>query len=295
MTPNDPARPFIGSDALAAGRVTKHALRSTYRRIFPDVYTEASAPVDALTRVRAAALWAPPGSVVCGLAAAHLHGERWYSPESLVGEVDIYTVGPTHSPLGVRTRRLRNSLPSGQRDVRSGIACTSVARTAIDIARWEDDDERAIAKVDAVCNRARMDVSEVRALASTLSGLHGLRRVRDLLRECDHSADSPRETRLRLILNRSTLPNPIPQLVIYNEHGVRVTIADFGYPESRVAIFYDGEVHRRQSTWEHDARVNAELAELGWQVIRITAQMLRSPATVIRQIEAALCRGRAAP
>ncbi|WP_291079473.1 DUF559 domain-containing protein [Dietzia sp. UBA5065] len=295
MTSNQPARPFIGSEALAAGRVTTHSLRSAHRRIFPDVYCRASGPIDPTTLVSAAALWAPSGSVVAGLAAARLHGERWYSPESVRREVDIYTLGPTHAPRGVRARRLRSALPGAQLHVCEGITVTSVARTAVDVARWEDDDERAIAKIDALCNRTQTDVSEVRSLASSLGGLHGLRRVRGLLRDADHRADSPRETRLRLILGGAELPVPIPQLIIYNEYGVKITVADFGYPEQRVAIFYDGEVHRRRSTWEHDARVNAELAELGWQVVRVTAQMLRNHATVIRQIQAALRRGQSAP
>lgn len=287
--------PFRGSAALASGRLTRHALYTAHRRIFPDVYVGAGEPVTADILVSAASLWAPAGSVICGLAAARVHGERYYSPEALLREVDVYTLVSTRPPSGIRTRLLRTPLPSRQVHVVGGVTVTSIARTAIDVARWEDDDERAIAKVDAVCNRSRTEVSEVRALASELAELHGLRRVRKLLGSCDHRADSPRETRCRLLLTRSQLPAATPQVTIYNEYGVKVTVADFAYPEERVAIFYDGEVHRRRSTWEHDARVNAELAELGWQVIRITAQMLRSPAALMRQIEAALQRGRSMP
>lgn len=58
---------------------------------------------------------------------------------------------------------------------------TAVSRTAIDVARWDDDDERAIAKVDALCNRTGTDVSEVSELALQLSGVRGLPRVRCLL------------------------------------------------------------------------------------------------------------------
>ena len=284
--------PFLGSEALAAGRVSRHELRAFHRRVFPGVYVSAAAAPDPDTLLAAAALWAPAGAVVCGMAAARLHGERWFSPRSLSSEVELYTRSPTHDPPGIRSRRLREPLPPEQVVVRSGITATSVLRTAVDLARWEDDDDTAIAKIDAVCNRSRTEVDEVRAFAAALSGLHGLRRVRGLLRSCDHLADSPQETRLRLIIERSHLPTAVPQLRIYNEYGAHVTIADFAYPEERVAIFYDGTLHRRGSTWEHDARVNAELAELGWQVIRVTAQMLRDPTTVLRQIESALARGR---
>ena len=295
MTNGRPGDPFLGGEAVASGRVSRHGLRAAHRRLFPRVYADAAGAPDPDMLVRAAALWAPPGAVVCGLAAARVHGERWYSPESVLREIEVYTLAPTHAPPGIRTRRLRTPL-SGDQVVRvSGIEVTSAARTAIDVARWDDDDERAIAKVDAVCNRSRTDVSEVRSLASGLRGLQGIARVRRLLSSCDHRADSPPETRFRLILNRSELPRAVPQLTIYNEYGVVVTVADFGYPDQRVAVFYDGEVHRRRTNWESDARVNAGLAELGWQVIRVTAQMLRSHQTVVRQISVAVERGRAAP
>lgn len=232
---------------------------------------------------------------MCGMAAAHLHGERWYAPESITRQVEIYAPGTPHAPVGVRLRRLRSPLPTGQLTTRHGVQMTAVSRTAIDVARWDDDDERAIAKVDALCNRTGTDVSEVSELALQLSGVRGLPRVRCLLSYCDRRADSPPETRLRLLLWRSDLPDPEVQVTIYSEHGVIVTTADFGYSREKVAIFYDGRVHSSRSTWERDSRINAELAELGWQVVRITAQMLRNPSAVVRQIRAALVRGRCAP
>ncbi|MFN3602090.1 MAG: DUF559 domain-containing protein [Dietzia sp.] len=295
MTAPEPGEPFLGSAALAAGRVSDHRLRTAHHRVFPDVYVSTSMPIDPTILVRAATLWAPSGSVVCGMAAAHLHGERWYAPESITRQVEMYGLGTPHAPVGVRLRRLRSPLPPGQLTTRHGMQVTAVARTAIDVARWDDDDERAIAKVDALCNRTGTDVSDVSSLASQLSGVRGLPRVRSLLGYCDRRADSPPETRLRLILWRSELPDPEVQVTIYSEHGVIVTTADFGYSRDKVAIFYDGRVHSSRSTWERDSRINAELAEVGWQVVRITAQMLRNPAAVVRQIRAALARGRCAP
>lgn len=222
-----------------------------------------------------------------------MHGERWYAPESAT--VDVYAVGTPHAPPGVRVRRLERALPADQVVRVDGMPLTTVARTAIDVARWENDDDSAIAKIDAICNRSRTDMSVVRAAAGELGRLHGLPRVRELLRWCDRRADSPPETRLRLLIVRAGLPVPTPQLEIVNEYGAKVATADLGYEKQKVAIFYDSELHRRKHSWEYDAWANAELAELGWTVIRVTAQMLRNPLVVLRQIEAALSRGRMAP
>lgn len=286
----EPGVPFIGSDALGAGIVTPHQLRSANRRLFPGVYVDAATRVECRSLVRAAFLWAPKWSVVAGLGAALFHGERWYAPESVEREIDIYSVGTPHAASGVRIRRLARALPADQVVSLRGVRLTSVARTAIDVARWEDDDDRAIAKIDALCNRSRTDIDVVATLAGNLRGVHGVSRVRSLLRWCDRRTDSPPETRLRLLLLRAGLPAPTPQLVIYNEYGVRITKADLGYEELKVAIFYDSELHREKSNWEFDAWVNAQLTELGWIEIRVTAQMMRSPLMVIRQVATALKR-----
>ena len=171
-----------------------------------------------------------------------------------------------------------------------GVRVTSIARTAVDVARWERDDDTAIAKIDAVCNKGQTDVGAVAAVTQQMKGLHGVRRVRALLPWCDRRADSPPETRLRLMLVRAGLPSPTPQLVIYNEYGEKIATADLGFERQKVAIFYDGELHREKANWEFDAWVNAQLLELGWQPLRVTAQMMRHPPMLIRQVASALTR-----
>lgn len=284
--------PFLGSRALATGRLTSHQLRTRHQRLFPDVYADITSHAGPDMLVRAAALWAPEGTVVAGAAAALLHRERWYAPEESARAVDLYVPGTTRTPPGIRLRRVRDPLPAHQLVRIDGVTATSPARTAIDMARWEDDDDTAIAKVDAVCNRTHTKVIDVGKLAAELCGVNGLPRVRKILRSCDHRADSPPETRLRLLLCRSQLPNPTPQLEIVNEYGAKIATADLGYRVEKVAIFYDSELHRRREIWEYDAWANSELRELGWQDIRVTAQMLRNEAALLRKIGSALERGR---
>lgn len=288
---SDSALPFLGREALASGLVTTHRLRTAARRLFPGVYIDAATRIELRSLVHAAYLWSPHGSVVAGLGAALLHRERWYAPESVEREIDIYSVGTPHAADGVRVRRLAHALPTDHVVTVDGVRVTSVARTAVDVARWEDDDDKAIAMIDAICNRGKTEVRAVAAVAAAMRGGHGVNRVRNLLRWCDERADSPPETRLRLMLLRAGLPSPTPQLIIYNEFGVKITKSDLGYEEQKVAIFYDSELHRQKSNWEFDAWVNAQLTELGWIEIRVTAQMMRSPQMLIRQIASALKRG----
>ena len=158
------------------------------------------------------------------------------------------------------------------------------------MGRWENDDNEAIAKIDAICNRSEIRVDALAGTVDQMRGLHGVNRVRSLLSRCDGRAASPPETRLRLMLIRAGLPRPTPQLVIRNEYGEKIATADLGYEKQKVAIFYDSELHRDKSTWEFDAWANAQMAELGWERVRVTAQMMRTPGTLLRQIGTALTR-----
>ncbi|OAH60998.1 hypothetical protein AYJ66_13650 [Dietzia cinnamea] len=235
-------------------------------------------------------LWAPAESVIGGLGAALFHRERWYAWEAVSRSIDVYSAGTPRATTGVRIRRLTRELPTEHVVTVGGIRVTSAARTAVDVARWECDDDIAIAKIDAICNRAGIDVDAVAAAAEHMKGLHGVQRVRDLLPFCDRRADSPPETRLRLMLVRGGLPAPTPQVVIYNEYGEKIATADLAYEGQKVAIFYDSELHREKSAWEFDAWANAELLELGWVPLRVTAQMMRHPPMLLRQVRAALMR-----
>lgn len=284
--------PFIGSNSINTRELTSHQLRTRHRRLFPDVYSDVSLNADPHVLVHAAGLWAPTGGVLAGSAAALLHSERWFAAEDVTRAIDLYVPGTPRTPPGIRLRRIRTPLPREQLTPFGQITATSPARTAIDMARWEDDDDTAIAKIDAVCNRTRTPILDVARVAADLRGVNGLPRVSALLRSCDERADSPPETRLRLLLCRSELPDPIPQLEIRNEYGAKVATADLGYEVEKVALFYDSELHRRREVWEFDAWANAELAELGWQHLRITAQMMRNPPGLLRKIASTLERGR---
>jgi hypothetical protein len=212
-------RPFVGTAAVAAGILTPHDLRVRFTRILPGVHLARGATLDADGRVRAVALWAPPGSVIAGHAAALLHGEREVSEEMVHRVVDVYLSSSARTPRRIRVRRVHVPFRSEDVTVINGITCTSVGRTALDLARWEPHDVEAIVAVDALCNATGTPVSSVAAATRTLRGLHGRRRALALFDRCDHRADSPPETRLRLEYADSPLPDPELQVEIRDSTG----------------------------------------------------------------------------
>lgn len=98
------ARPFRGPAALEAGVLTRRELASGFTRVFPGVYAAGSGVLDPTSRVRAAWLWAPPGSLACGFAAAALHGERYFAAEQVCRVVDILCLARPWTPEGIRVR-----------------------------------------------------------------------------------------------------------------------------------------------------------------------------------------------
>ena len=105
----------------------------------------------------------------------------------------------------------------------------------------------------------------------------------------DPGAESPRETWLRLLIIRAGLPRPQTQVPVYNEYGVLIAEVDMGYEDLKIAFEYDGDHHRtdrRQFT--KDIRRHEALTELGWIVIRVTAEDTQGD--IIRRIQLALAR-----
>lgn len=121
-------------------------------------------------------------------------------------------------------------------------------------------------------------------------------RLNRLVAFCDQGAESPMETVLRLLAGQ-ILPGLVSQLVIYQDGSVAdpvhsgadpahvgeyrtgriVARLDLGHPALKLALQYDGAGHLTAARRDRDSKVNAELANLGWHVLRITYGHLRDP------------------
>jgi hypothetical protein len=69
--------PFIGSEAVASGRLTPYQLRSRFHAVYPGVHLPKDAELTARTRATAARLWTRSRGVLAGHSAAALHGAKW--------------------------------------------------------------------------------------------------------------------------------------------------------------------------------------------------------------------------
>ncbi len=83
------------------------------------------------------------------------------------------------------------------------------------------------------------------------------------------------ESRARLLIVFGGLPCPEPGCEVRDEHGQWVATVDLQYREQRIAIEYDGDLHRTSKRkWRNDVRARDALRRLGWDVIVLTADDL---------------------
>lgn len=293
--PRTPTRPpalhgriFRGSEQVRAGRLTKAQLRSTaWRRLFPDVYSCASLPLDHARRARAVAHLALPGAVVSGRSAGVLWGVPLAGPDD---DVEC-TVAPGCRAGSVRGIRVtRRALPQEEVTRRGGVRVTTAGRTALDLARIQPAEEAVVA-LDQFLRAGPLTLEQLREEAAARRG-PGCRQIRRAAELADGLAESPQETRVRLLLHRSRLPRPTAQYTVRGADGGFLARVDFAWPDAKVAVEYEGMWHGQPHQVARDRRRLNDLTAAGWTVVFVTAGDLRDPMQVIARVAAALAASR---
>ncbi len=274
------AEPFIGSEALASGTLTRQQLRARYRAVLPNVYLPNDAGRSLESRIVAAWLWSGRVGVISGAAAAALHGARWI-PDDV--PIDLIC-GNNHPPRGIAVRRY--ALLEGETLLLDGMTVTTPARTAFDIGRREAA-RPAVVRLDALARATGIKADVVLRVARSHPRSPGLRRLEAALARVDPGAESPRESQLRLLLVDAGLPRPRTQIPVAGPDGIAVAYLDMGWEEYLVAVEYDGDQHRAdRRQYVKDIRRSEMLERMGWRVVRVVAE--DRPAAIIRRVRAAI-------
>lgn len=132
---------------------------------------------------------------------------------------------------------------------------------------------------------------EVHAAITAYGPGRGALLLRRALAQIRDNVESPRETRLRLILVRAGLPEPEANGEISIRHGTKTTHGDLVFRRYRVLTEYDGEHHRLDGRqFAIDVTRLNDLAIERWTVVRIDKHT--SDADAVRQTrDALLARG----
>ena len=274
------SEPFVGSEALARGRLSRHQLRTQYRAVLPNVYLPTQTQPSLQQRIAAAWLWSDRRGTIAGTAAAALHGTKWIDDNV---PVELIHANP-RPPQGVLTRR--DILLADEVETLAGRAVTTPERTAFDIGRRAPR-RSAVAQLDALARATGFRVDDVLAIAGCHRGARGLRQLETVLEVVDPSAQSPRESYLRLLLIEAGLPRPRTQIPVLGADGLPIAYLDMGWPDLMVAVEYDGDHHRfDRHQYLKDIRRLELLERLGWLIIRVVAE--DRPAQIVRRVRYAL-------
>lgn len=264
----DLAGVFRGTEALAAGVVTKEQLRGPgVRRLFRDVYLPAGVQLTHQRRCEGAALLTPPEAVLTGRSAATVLGVGLARPADPVEFVvdERYRFGPIRGIVVKRT-----GLTSADWQDWNGIRIASPARLGLDLAARADL-RGAVADLDEVLRAGRIDRAE---LEERLQGCHehGVVRARQAVALADPRAQSRPESELRVVLRLADL-HPEPQVPVWDAAGL-VCWLDLAFREWRVGVAYDGQWHALRLQLRKDRRMINRLQALDWEVVFVTADDL---------------------
>lgn len=274
------AEPFVGSEAIANGTMTRSQLCTGYTRLFRDVYVDRDVQVTAVLRARAGWLWTKRQGVVAGVSAAAMHGSKWVD--------DMTTVELIHE----NRHRLPGLFTRGDRieddeiTIIDGVPVTNPTRTVLDLGCWYPITS-GVAAIDSLARATEIKAADVELLAQRYPGRRGIARARLAITLFDAGAQSPKETWLRLIVVKAGLPRPQTQIAVRDESGSAIAYLDMGWEDIKVAIECDGDQHRTnryQYNW--DVRRLELLHRLGWTVIRVLAG--DRPADIVRRVKTAI-------
>lgn len=147
---------------------------------------------------------------------------------------------------------------------------------------------------DALVRRVQplATLDEMLARVSRLRGVHGRSKLIAAGPLVRALTDSAAETRLRLLLVRSGLPEPAVGFVIRRANGDFIATPDLAYVAQRVALEYDGDLHRTSKRRFRDDISRYELMQdEGWRVIRVIPEDLTYRSRVlVSRVQAALQR-----
>ena len=149
-------------------------------------------------------------------------------------------------------------LESDDVELIGGIAVTSLARTVVDLACVLPMDQ-AVAVGDAAL-RLGLEPSALMSVLERSRGRHGIGAARRAVPFLDARAETPGESRSRVVLHQHDIPTPELQYEVFDANGVLIARTDFAWPELRTVGEFDGQVkYQRALRPGHDPE--AELFE----------------------------------
>ena len=224
----------------------------------------------------------PTGAAFSGLTAAWLHGMD--VPPCGPIEVTVPDDAGVSGRAGMSVRRSKLGL--GDVVQAHGMPATSAVRTVAELCSRLSLVE-AVVIADAALHAKKVTLDELCGWAAANPRRRGIKTLRRVLTHAEPRAESPMESRLRMVLVLGRLPRPRAQVPIYTASGRFAGRPDLYYERQRLGIEYDGSTHR-EALAEDNRRQNL-LLSAGVRLLRFTASdVLGNPGFVVTQVRGML-------
>ena len=255
---------------------------AAYRRLGAGIYCWAGLKQSPQLALTAVARRLPQGAAFSGRTAAWLHGLDLPPCDPI--EVTMPKPGGSSRRAGASV--YRTALAAGEIVLRRRLPATSALRTAVDLGGRSSLTEGVVA-VDLFLHAGLVSTVELGKYVAEHPGVKGVARLRRVLQLAEPDAESPMETRLRMLLVLARLPRPEVQISIHDDRGRFLGRPDLLYRKQRLAIEYDGGNHRDRMV-EDNRRQNG-LVGAGFRLLRFTAADVYNAAeTVAMQVRHSL-------
>jgi len=281
---------FTTAQARSAGLSANQLRGARFSRVCQGVYTTGD-PSDTMIRAKAALLVAGPGALLGGLTVLRALGV--WLPETRLDDQRVHVVippgrpGPTTKMIKtIRTSTILEPIDFG--DMMAVHPAQAWLQIACDIPA--DD---LIVAADSLMRRKETLAtrSEIEFVLTRVPGHRGAAKARRALAQACERVESPQETRLRLALVAAGLPCPLVDYEIRPRPGTKLYRLDMAYPDAKLAVEYDGEVHSKTAQkMQNDRTRRREIEDAGWRIITATATDAPKFEAVIASTKSALAR-----
>ncbi|MCU1353873.1 MAG: hypothetical protein JWM05_3082 [Acidimicrobiales bacterium] len=276
----DQVRAF-GISERTIGRLIE---KGTLERLGPGVLRVAAVP-DGWRQSLLAAVLSIPGSLASHQSAAALWELDGFPPGPLEVVTERWHRRPR--PKGVTVHESKD-LATADFDLRSGIPCTSLVRTLVDLPAVVHEFKAGQA-LDSAARHDRPLLARVRDRHVEVArrGRNGTVKLRELLLERGAGADlvdSGFERRALRLISNSHLPRPVTQWQV-RDPGF-VCYLDIAWPDRLVAMECDSVAHHLSvNAFHRDRERRRRLSRLGWTVLEFTYDDVRQRGLmVIREL-----------
>jgi hypothetical protein len=262
--------------------------RGEWRRLLHGIFlvdADLHSEVPQRARIRAAALTVP-GGVVSGRSAAALLGLGGLDVQAWPAEISRPSGRPVVRRPELEIRQV--AVPPEHVTVVDGMRVTSPLWTVGDLLlrlrRYE-----GVGMLDAALHDGHLTVADLAGLEPLLAHRPGVIAARERLTECDGRAESPLETRVRLICRDGGVPPDVLQQPVLDRSGHVLGYGDMAWTGARLVAEADGRyAHDSVPAAYRDRERANDFRGSGWTIVRFTWEDTKRPRYIVSVVRRAL-------